>query len=51
VAYLYLKPGGLFVNREIVAKGFGFAYTDDPFQHMEDFPQAERAAPEKKLGL
>jgi micrococcal nuclease len=28
LAYLYLEPGGLFVNREIVAKGFGHAYTD-----------------------
>ena len=25
LAYLYLEPGGTFVNREIVAKGFGFA--------------------------
>jgi micrococcal nuclease len=31
LAYLYLKPGGLFVNREIVAQGFGHAYTGHPF--------------------
>jgi hypothetical protein len=51
LAYLYLEPGGLFVNREIVAKGFGHAYTQYPFQFMDDFRAAERLAREKKLGL
>jgi micrococcal nuclease len=27
LAYLYIEPGGLFVNREIVARGYGHAYT------------------------
>jgi endonuclease YncB( thermonuclease family) len=36
LAYLYLEPGGLFVNREIVAKGFGHAYTEYPFQSLAD---------------
>ena len=44
LAYLYLEPGGLFVNREIVAKGFGHAYLDYPFQFMDDFRAAERLA-------
>jgi micrococcal nuclease len=51
LAYLYLEPGGTFVNREIIAKGFGHAYTAYPFAFMEDFRQAERTAREKGLGL
>jgi micrococcal nuclease len=51
LAYLYVEPGGLFVNREIIAKGFGHAYTTYPFAHMEDFRAAERSAREKGLGL
>src|SRR6516162_9718244 len=51
LAYLYLEPGGLLVNREIIAKGFGHAYTVYPFGFMEDFRAAERQAREKRLGL
>jgi hypothetical protein len=28
LAYLYLEPGSLFVNRELVAKGFEHTYTE-----------------------
>ena len=45
------EPDGLFVNREIVAKGYGFAYVKYPFQFMDDFRAAERLAREKRLGL
>jgi micrococcal nuclease len=51
LAYLYLEPGGLFVNREIVAKVFGHAYTAYPFAYLEDFRAAERSAREKGLEL
>jgi micrococcal nuclease len=51
LAYLYLEPGGLFVNRELVAKGYAFAYVQYPFQFMDDFRAAERTAREKGLGL
>ena len=51
LAYLYLEPGGLFVNREIVARGCAFAYVKYPFAHMEDFRAAERQAREQRLGL
>jgi hypothetical protein len=51
LAYLYLKPAGLFVNHEIVAYGFGHAYVKYPFRFMEDFRAAERSAREKQLGL
>src|SRR5262249_5407393 len=49
LAYLYLEPGGLFVNREIVARGYGHAYTAYPFSYLDDFRQAERPAREKGL--
>jgi micrococcal nuclease len=51
LAYLHLEPGGLFVNREIIARGYGFAYTKYPFRHMDDFRAAERAAREAPRGL
>jgi micrococcal nuclease len=51
LAYLYLEPGGVFVNREMIAKGFGHAYTAYPFAYLDDFRQAERVARKKGLGL
>jgi micrococcal nuclease len=51
LAYLYLEPGGMFVNRELVAKGYAFAYVQYPFAFMDDFKAAERSAREKRLGL
>jgi micrococcal nuclease len=51
LAYLFLEPGGTFVNRELVAKGFAFAYVQYPFQYLDDFRQAECTAREKGLGL
>jgi hypothetical protein len=51
LAYLYLEPGGLFANREIVARGYAFAYVKYPFAHMENFRAAERQAREQRLGL
>ena len=37
LAYLYRAPDGLFVNLEIVRQGYGHAYTQFPFKHMELF--------------
>ena len=37
LAYLYRAPDGLFVNLEIVRQGYGHAYTQFPFKHMEVF--------------
>jgi micrococcal nuclease len=51
LAYLYLEPGGVFVNREIIARGYGFAYTKYPFAFLEDFRAAERVARAGRLGL
>jgi len=50
LAYLYL-PDGTFVNREIVAQGYGHAYLDYPFKYMDEFRQAEHSAREAELGL
>jgi micrococcal nuclease len=51
LGYLYLEPGGLFVNREIVARGYEHAYTKYPFRFMDEFRAAERSARERRLGL
>jgi len=51
LAYLYLDPGNVFVNREFIVTGHGFAYVKYPFAHMDDFRLAERQAREKKVGL
>ncbi len=51
LAYLYRQPDGLFVNLEIVRQGYGHAYTQYPFQHMETFRSYERKAREAGKGL
>jgi micrococcal nuclease len=51
LAYLYRVDDDLFVNRELVARGYAFAYVKYPFRFMEDFRAAERTAREKGLGL
>jgi micrococcal nuclease len=51
LAYLYVEPGGVFVNREIIARGYGHAYTRYPFTFMDDFRAAERDARERQVGL
>ncbi len=37
LAYVYRAPDGLFVNLEIVRQGYGHAYTQFPFKHIELF--------------
>ncbi len=51
LAYLYRVPDGLFVNLEIVRQGYGHAYTEYPFEHMETFRDYERRAREAGKGL
>jgi micrococcal nuclease len=50
LAYLYLEDG-TFINKEIVQKGWGSAYTKYPFRYMEEFRKAEREARENERGL
>jgi len=48
--YVYL-PDGKLLNAEIIAQGYGFAYTQYPFSKMEEFRQLEREAREASRGL
>ena len=41
----------IFVNYEIVAQGYGFAYTVFPFSKSDQFEAAELAARSSNLGL
>ncbi len=50
LAYVFLEDGSC-VNLDIVAQGYGFAYTRYPFYFMHDFRKAESTARAKKLGL
>lgn len=50
LGYLWLEDG-TFVNREIVARGYGFAYTRHPFRWLDEFRAAERAARAAGAGL
>jgi micrococcal nuclease len=50
LAYLYLADG-TFVNAEIVKQGYGHAYTQYPFRHMEQFRALERTARVNRRGL
>lgn len=48
--YVYL-PDGRLVARELIANGYGFAYTLFPFQKAEDFVATEATAKEQAKGL
>lgn len=50
LAYVYL-PDGTFVNEQIIARGYGFAYTRFPFKHLQRFRTLEQDARSKGLGL
>jgi len=48
--YAYL-PDGRLVQHELIANGYGFAYTQFPFTKVDDFVQAEKQADAAKKGL
>lgn len=48
--YVYLEDGTL-LNAEIIAQGYGHAYTKYPFSRMKEFRRLERAARQGSLGL
>jgi micrococcal nuclease len=50
LAYVFLEDGTL-LNAEIIKQGYGHAYTQFPFSHMEEFRQLEREAREERRGL
>ena len=55
LAYVYLGEGKdkVLVNKEIIRRGYGHAYTKYPFDQkkMDDFRAAEKEARENKRGL
>lgn len=51
LAYAYRASDSLFVNAEIITRGYGHAYTNFPFRYLEDFLRYERDARMKGLGL
>ncbi|HET8670277.1 MAG TPA: thermonuclease family protein, partial [Candidatus Saccharimonadales bacterium] len=48
--YVYL-PDGRLVQKEIIANGYGFAYTQFPFQKKDEFVKAEEQAKLAATGL
>lgn len=46
-----LLPDGANLNVEIVARGYGHAYTRFPFSRVDEFRRLEREARERGLGL
>lgn len=50
LAYVYLLDGS-FVNKELVEKGFAFAYTRFPFKYFNEFVDAEAIAKREGLGI
>jgi micrococcal nuclease len=53
LAFVFRQSDDLFINKEIIKQGFGFAYLKYPFdpQMMDDFRATEREARENKRGL
>ena len=53
LAYVFRQGDGLLVNKEIIRRGYGHAYTKYPFDaaRMEEFKAAEQEAREHKRGL
>jgi len=49
LAYVYL--GNIFVNADIIQKGYGYAYTRFPFKYETDFIKYENLARENRLGI
>lgn len=48
--YVYL-PDGTLVQRNLIANGYGFAYTQFPFSQKDDFVRAEQQAQAGNKGL
>jgi len=48
--YVFL-PDGKLLNAEIIAQGYGFAYTRFPFMRLEEFRALERQARDANRGL
>ncbi len=51
LAYIYILPDSVFLNEEIIKRGFGFAYTRFPFKYMDRFRETEKDARSRGAGL
>jgi endonuclease YncB( thermonuclease family) len=49
LAYAFVN--GEMINKEILTKGFGYAYTRFPFRYFDEFVGLEKQAREAKVGL
>ena len=50
LAYVFLQDG-TFLNREIIKRGYGHAYTKFPFKYLDDFRKCEEEARTNSRGL
>jgi micrococcal nuclease len=50
LAYVYLKDG-IFLNVDLVPRGYAHAYTRFPFRHVVEFRALEREARRRGVGL
>jgi len=51
LAYVYLDDGLTMLNEEIIAQGYGYAYTSYSHPWMQRFVDLEKRARKQKLGL
>ena len=51
LAFVYRESDGLFLNAEILKRGYGFAYTRFPFKYSDDFKRYEAEARRNREGL
>lgn len=51
LAHVYRAEDRLWINREMILQGFAHAYTQFPFQYMDQFRRDEAEAREAKRGL
>jgi len=49
LAYVYIND--VFVNKEMIRRGYAYAYTRFPFKYQQDFLEAEKEAIDKQYGL
>ncbi len=47
----YVYDGNLFINREMVARGYAFSYKQYPTKFLEEFNALEKQAREENFGL
>lgn len=51
LAYVWRNPDDFFLNAELIAQGYGLAYTKFPFKYTNEFLELQRAAREEERGL